>query len=78
MRGFYAKTFARGDLAIFQFLIGNFLERYVSLFLDINLKQKAHFWGHYPEMTGHFESLIKTLFFEAKRYFKFLFSINKN
>ena len=72
MRGFYAKTFARGDLAIFQFLIGNFLERYVSLFLDINLKQKAHFWGHYPEMIGHFESLIKTLYFEAKRLFQVL------
>ena len=72
MRGFYAKTFARGDLAILQFLIGNFLERYISLFLDINLKQKAHFWVHYPEMIGHFESLIKTLYFEAKRLFQVL------
>ena len=57
----------------------NFLERYVSLFPDVNLKPKAHFLRHYPEMIGRFGPLIKTLRFEAKHgYFKYLFNINKN
>ena len=74
-----AVTFTRGDLAILQFLIDNFLERYVSLFPDVNLKPKAHFLRHYPEMIGRFGPLIKTLRFEAKHgYFKSLFNINKN
>ena len=49
-------TFTRGDLAILQFLIDNFLERYVSLFLDVNVKPNTHFLRHYPEMIvalGH-------------------------
>ena len=74
-----AVTFTRGDLAILQFLIDNFLERYVSLFPDLNLKPKAHFLRHYPEIIGRFGPLIKTLRFEAKHgYFKSLFNINKN
>ena len=74
-----AVTFTRGDLAILQFLIDNFLERYVSLFPDVNLKPKADFLRHYPEMIGRFGPLIKTLHFEAKYgYFKSLFNINKN
>ena len=74
-----AVTFTRGDLAILQFLIDNFLERYVSLFPDVNLKPKAHFLRHYPEMIGRFGPLIKRLRFEAKHgYFKSLFNINNN
>ena len=75
----YAVTFTRGDLAILQFLIDNFLERYVSLFRDVHLKPKAHFLRYYPEMIGRFGPLIETLRFEAKHgYFKSLFNINKN
>ena len=51
---------------ILQFLIDNFLERYVSLFADVNLKPKAQFLRHYPEMIDRFGPLIKTLCFEAK------------
>ena len=35
-----AVTFTKEDLAILQFLIDSFLERYVSLFPDVNLKPK--------------------------------------
>ena len=74
-----AVTFIRGDLAILQFLIDSFLERYVSLFSGVNLKPKAQYLRHYPEMIGRFEPLIKTLRIEAKHgYFKSLFNTNKN
>ena len=43
-----AVTFTTGDLAILQFLIGNFLERYVSLFSGEHLKPKAHFFETLP------------------------------
>ena len=74
-----AVTITKGDLAILQFLIENFLERYASLFPDVNLKPKAHFLRRYLEIIGRFGPLIKTPRFEAKRsYFKSLFKINKN
>ena len=74
-----AVTFTRGDLAILQFLIDNSLERYVSLFPDVNLKPKAHFLKRYPEVIDRFGPLIKTLRFEVKHgYFQSLFTINKN
>ena len=74
-----AVTFTRGDLAILQFLIDSFLGRCASLFPDVNLKPKAHFLRHYPEMIDRFGQLIKTLRFEAKHgYFMSLFNINKN
>ena len=68
-----AVTITRGNLAILQFLIDNFLERYTSLFPDVNLKPTAHF------LMIKIPPLIKTPRFEAKRsYFKSLFKINKN
>ena len=74
-----AVTFNRGDLAILQFLIDNFLQRNVSLFPDVHLQTKAHFLRHYPKMIGRFGPLIKKLRFETKHaYFKSLFNINKN
>ena len=74
-----AVSFTKGDLAILQFLMENFLERYVSLFPGVNVKSKAHFLRHYPEMIGCFGPLIKTLILDAKHgYFRYLFNINRN
>ena len=43
----------------------NLLERYVSLFPEVNLEPKARFVRHYPDLIGCFGPLIKTLHFEV-------------
>ena len=45
----------------------------------MNLKPKAHFLQHYPQMIERFGPLVKTLRFEAKRnYFKTAIQCSKN
>ena len=48
-----------------EILMDNLLERYVSLFPEVNLEPKARFVRHYPDLTGCFGPLIKTLHFEV-------------
>ena len=45
----------------FRKLIHLFFVEYLKQFPDENLKPKAHFLQHYPQMIGRFGPIVKTL-----------------
>ena len=74
-----ANSFTDSDITILTMIIDDFFESYFKILPDINLKPKAHFLKHYPQMIKLFGPLLKTLRFEAKhQYFKNLSHLSKN
>lgn len=61
-----APRFSEHDLVVMKQLIVDFFQVYLELYPDENLKPKAQFLTHYPDMIRKYGPLMKTLRFESK------------
>ena len=74
-----APSFCESELIILTAIINEFFKNYLELYPDQNLKPKAHFICHYPEMIRRFGPLNMTLRFESKNgQLKTFVNNNKN
>ena len=79
MKRLCAPKFEKTQLKVLENLIYLFFVEYLKQFPDENLKPKAHFLQHYPQMVERFRPIVKTLRFEAKHsYFKTAIQCSKN